>query len=224
MMMINTGASGVVGRRQLKLINQGTDYWWQFFWEITLRVSTFKSCPAVCLPSLITLPRCLPGGGQARVPRSGPCLQQGPSPGLWFACSSLSLWDQFRVVAAVELLSHVQLCDPHGLQLSRLLHPWDFPVKNAGVGFHFLLQGVFPTRDQTRVSWIGRQVLYHWATWEAWLQRTMKTERQRHKTCIQFLNSLWKAIFEKWASEIESEKEKVGNSLPIPWLGLWTST
>ena len=120
MMMINTGASGVVGRRQLKLINQRTDYWWQFFWEITLRVSTFKSCPAVCLPSLITLPRCLPGGGQARVPRSGPCLQQGPSPGLWFACSSLSLWDRFRVVAAVELLSHVQLCDPHGLQHARL--------------------------------------------------------------------------------------------------------
>ena len=55
MMMINTGASGVVGRRQVKLINWQTDYWWQFFWEITLRVSTFKSCPAVCLPSLITL-------------------------------------------------------------------------------------------------------------------------------------------------------------------------
>ena len=29
---------------------------------------------------------------------------------------------------------------PHGLQPSRLLHPWDFPSKSTGVGCHFLLQ------------------------------------------------------------------------------------
>ena len=28
---------------------------------------------------------------------------------------------------------------PHGLQSSRLLHPWDFPGKNTGVGYHCLL-------------------------------------------------------------------------------------
>ena len=28
---------------------------------------------------------------------------------------------------------------PHGLQLTRLLCPWDFPGKNLGVGCHFLL-------------------------------------------------------------------------------------
>ena len=28
---------------------------------------------------------------------------------------------------------------PHGLQPTRLLHPWDFPGKNSGVGCHFLL-------------------------------------------------------------------------------------
>ena len=27
---------------------------------------------------------------------------------------------------------------------TRLLHPWDFPGKNTGVGSHFLLQGIFP--------------------------------------------------------------------------------
>ena len=31
---------------------------------------------------------------------------------------------------------------PHGLQPTRLLHPWDFPGKNTGVGCHFLLQCV----------------------------------------------------------------------------------
>jgi len=29
---------------------------------------------------------------------------------------------------------------PHGLQPTRLLRPWDSPVKNTGVGCHFLLQ------------------------------------------------------------------------------------
>ena len=29
---------------------------------------------------------------------------------------------------------------PHGLQPSRLLHPWDFPGKSTGVGCHWLLQ------------------------------------------------------------------------------------
>ena len=36
-----------------------------------------------------------------------------------------------------------QLCptlrDPHGLQPTRLLHPWDFPGKSTGVGCHYLL-------------------------------------------------------------------------------------
>ena len=34
----------------------------------------------------------------------------------------------------------------HGLQPARLLCPWDFPGKNTGVGYHFLLQGIFPTQ------------------------------------------------------------------------------
>ena len=32
---------------------------------------------------------------------------------------------------------------PHGLQPTRLLHPWDFPGKSTGVGYHFLLRGIF---------------------------------------------------------------------------------
>ena len=47
---------------------------------------------------------------------------------------------------------------------TRLLCPRDSPSKNTGVGSHSLLQGIFPTRDQTRVfyvSCIGRRGLYH---------------------------------------------------------------
>ena len=36
------------------------------------------------------------------------------------------------------------LCNP--MQPKRLLCPWDFPGENTGVGCHFLLQEIFPTR------------------------------------------------------------------------------
>ena len=35
---------------------------------------------------------------------------------------------------------------PHGLQPARLLCPWDFPGKNTGLGYHFLLQGICLTQ------------------------------------------------------------------------------
>ena len=35
----------------------------------------------------------------------------------------------------------------HGLQLARLLCPWNFPDKGTGVGGHFLLQGIFQTQE-----------------------------------------------------------------------------
>ena len=31
---------------------------------------------------------------------------------------------------------------PHGLQPTRLLHPWDFPSKSTGVGCHCLLHNI----------------------------------------------------------------------------------
>ena len=50
-----------------------------------------------------------------------------------------------RIPCSVLMLSHVQLfCDPHGLQPTRLLCPWNFPGKNNGVGCHLLLQGTLP--------------------------------------------------------------------------------
>ena len=52
----------------------------------------------------------------------------------------------------------------HGTLPARFLCSWDFPGKNAGVGYHFLLQGIFPTQDQTRISYlfcVCRRVLYH---------------------------------------------------------------
>ena len=49
----------------------------------------------------------------------------------------------------VSEVKAAQLCltlRPHRLQPTRLLCPWDSPGKNTGVGYHFILQGIFPAR------------------------------------------------------------------------------
>ena len=42
---------------------------------------------------------------------------------------------------------------PHGLEPTRLLHPWDFPGKSTGVGCHcLLLKGPYPPKKLTIVD------------------------------------------------------------------------
>ena len=44
---------------------------------------------------------------------------------------------------------------PHGLWLTRLLHPWDFPGKSTGVGCHYLLCiGRTDTKAEAPILWL----------------------------------------------------------------------
>ena len=54
------------------------------------------------------------------------------------------LYKQSKMHACSVVLDSVR---SHALLLFRLLCPWDFPGKNAGVDCHFLLQGIFPTHE-----------------------------------------------------------------------------
>ena len=65
------------------------------------------------------------------------------------------------------------LLRPHGLYPTWVFCPWDFPGKNTGVSCHFLLRGIFLTQDRAWVSCIGRGILYHWATREAYAEYIM---------------------------------------------------
>ena len=56
----------------------------------------------------------------------------------WVAISFSNAW-KWKVKVKVKSLSRVRLWRPHGLQPTRLLHPWDFPGKSTGVGCHCLL-------------------------------------------------------------------------------------
>ena len=64
------------------------------------------------------------------------------------------------------MLSPVQLFATPQNVTCQALCPWDYPIKNIGVVFHFLLQGSFPPRIQLNIC-IDRQMLYHRATWKS---------------------------------------------------------
>ena len=60
----------------------------------------------------------------------------------------------------------------------------DFPGKNTGVGYHFLLQGIFPSQGWNPSLLLGRKILYPWATWEAPVWNAIvenKTNKQTNK-------------------------------------------
>ena len=86
---------------------------------------SLQSCPTLCDPIDSSPPGSpFPGILQARA------LE-------WVAISFSNAW-KWKV--KVKLLSRAQLQRPHGLQPTRLLHPWDFPGKSTGVGCHCLLR------------------------------------------------------------------------------------
>ena len=83
-----------------------------------------QSCPTLCDPIDGSPPGSpVPGILQART------LE-------WGAISFSSAWK--RKVKVKSLVSDSSR--PHGLQPTRLLRPWDFPGKSAGVGCHCLLR------------------------------------------------------------------------------------
>ena len=50
---------------------------------------------------------------------------------------------------------------PHGLQPTRLLHPWDFPGKSTGVGCHCLLLSKLEITQMIISWWVNKQIVVH---------------------------------------------------------------
>ena len=74
---------------------------------------------------------------------------------------------------------------PHGLESTRLLCPWDFPGKNIRAGCHFLLQGIFPGRQQSGEAGMGETALLFRYT----PQRVYSESKQFRKQAIFLLCS-----------------------------------
>jgi len=79
-------------------------------------------------------------------------LTQGLNPGLPHCRQTL-----YRLTHE-GILYHLS-CQP--------LCAWDFPGKNTEVGCHFLLQGIFWNQGSNLGLLQCRQILHHWAIWEA---------------------------------------------------------
>ena len=115
-----------------------------------------QSCPALCDPM-----DCSPPGSsvhgilQARIlqgiampsskgssqPRDQTCLSSVSCIGRWDLHPQRHLGSPYSIMK-VKVRSCPTL-QAHGLQPTRLLHPWDSSGKSTGVGSHFLLQGIF---------------------------------------------------------------------------------
>ena len=63
---------------------------------------------------------------------------------------------------------------PHGLYPNRLLHPWDFPGKNTGVGCHFLLQCHLRMTSKTTGTCSG--ITWH----QPWWSQGPQWEKNNH--------------------------------------------
>ena len=110
------------------------------------------------------------------------------------------------------------LCDPYGLYPIRLLHQWDYPGKNNGVGCHALLQGIFPIQGSNTHLLHCRQILYHWATrlasktWNEDVQEELKIEEK----CTERIESSWKLIF-----KVKVKREEAVTSGITPPREMW---
>ena len=57
---------------------------------------------------------------------------------------------------------------PHGLQPTRPLRPWDFPGKSAGVGYHCLLHTSIWDECNCTVVWVFFSIAFLWDWNENW--------------------------------------------------------
>ena len=94
-------------------------------WSAAAAAKSLQSCPTLCDSIDGSTPGSpVPGILQART------LE-------WVAISFSSAWKGKWKWSCSVVSDSLR---PHGLQPTRLLHPWDFPGKSTGVGWHCLLE------------------------------------------------------------------------------------
>ena len=108
----------------------------------------------------------------------------------------------------------------------QLLHAWDFPGKNTGVGYHFLLPEIFPTQGLNPGLPHCRQTLYHLSyqgnlRWLRWA--TMHVKLQSFGTRL-YITSLVVQTLVVWTFRVQTldredllEKEMITHSSILAW-------
>ena len=132
--------------------------------EVKRESEVAQSCPTLSDPM-----DCSPPGSsvhgifQARVLEWGAIAFSGE----WYShCekqfgSSLKSKHTSNVCVCVLVTQSCPTLPPQGLELTRLLCPWNSPGKNTGVGCHSPLEGIFPIQGLNPGLPHCRQILYH---------------------------------------------------------------
>ena len=127
-----------------------------------------QSCPTLCNPIHGSPPGSpVPGILQART--------------LEWVAISFSNAGKWKVKG--KSLSVSDSSRPHGLQATRLLHPWDLPGKSTGVGCHCLLQNITMV---SALSGLTIKSLLVFVTWEvkSWNNRNFYSYVSKRSFCI----------------------------------------
>ena len=118
---------------------------------------------------------------------------------LWIHCGEERVGQMERVVWSLVAKLCLTLLWPCEMLPTRLPCPLYLPTKNTGAGCHFPLQGSARPRDGTRVSCIGRQLLYHGASTEVLTSLTLKSKTFCCIYCfllaLQTLSTVWRCLF-----------------------------
>ena len=91
-------------------------------------------------------------------------------------------WEKYCYCLFAPVMSN--LLRPNGLKLTRLLCPWNFPGKNTGVSWHFLLQQIFLTTQRSNPH------LLHWQAGSLPL-RYQGSLGKNQFNAIQSLSPIW---------------------------------
>ena len=129
---------------------------------------------------------------------------------------------------------------PHGRQPTRLLHPWDFPGKNTGVGCHCLLHYRDYRFSKCLMTWeldFKMNTLIFQLEFCRILQRTACPSINEQMLILKTFTSarlpLWgsgkesacqcrRHVFNPWVRKIPLEKEMVIHSSILAWETPWT--
>ena len=155
---------------------------------------TLKCCSALCWKGYFTTTYTV---AAAAVKSLQSCLTLWDpidgSPSCKFPILQLfELWtfkdaNTYSIHVSVCLISRVQLFVTSWTVTCQALLSKHSPGKNIGEGCHFLLRGSSQPRYQTHISCIARQILYHWATWEAQCQAWEKSQLALHFVLLTIL-------------------------------------
>ena len=109
----------------------------------------------------------------------------------------------------------------HGLQLTRVLCPWNSPGKNTEVGCHSILQGLFPSQGSNLDLLHCRKILYHLSqqvVCYCFLKNQLSFSPESHWRGVHWtsssISSSWILVLQSYSRSRNWEPQSLAPNLP----------